>query len=284
MHGRQRVLLVTEDKKLALQQRNAKTAEPAGLSVIVSLHGLGISLVDNTHHREILYAGITSSGVIWETAKLKKTTKVYRAVSNRDNMLLEEAYQQYLRDLKANGATPSRYELDSGQLSGDFNGFKLYKPKERGLRRSFGSGFEFIFEKYSNRQIVHARLNKMQIDNKMDDCVFPVVFAPVPPPRSIFTDSMPRPFGEIEIGELIGTRTHVQHHIEYFKLLVQECHFRVDMSLINGVGSLFLNENQLKSELEHKKSVEMDIESAKQGNQLISKTYLILSCIYMFFF
>ena len=283
LHGRQRVLLFTDDKMLAFQQRSVNTTEPVEQSVVVSLHGLGISLVDNTHRREILYAGITSSGVIWETAKMNAMRPIYRAMSIRHNILLEDAFQQYSRNLTANGATASGRELDNGRLVVDFKELKVFKPKERLLRRSYRSGVELLFEKYCNRRLIHARLNKMQIDNQLEDCVFPIVFAPVPPPRSMATESIPHPFVEISIVELLGTQTDVQQY-EYFKLLVQECHFRVDMSLINGVGSLFVNENELKSELEHKKSVEMDIQSAKQGNTFSSKPQLcvrrtIVSCI-----
>ena len=264
LHGRQRVLLFTDDKMLAFQQRSVSTAEPVEQSVLVSLHGLGVSLVDNVHRREILYAGITSSGIIWETAKMNMIRPIYRAMIVRHNIMLEEAYQQYMRNLAANVTTNSRRELDGGRLLVDFKEHKVYKPKERLLRRSYRSGVELLFETYCNRRLIHARLNKIQIDNQLEDCVFPVVFAPVPPPRSIATESIPHPFVEISIVELIGQQTDVRQY-EYFKLLVQECHFRVDMSLINGVGSLFENESDLLSELEHKNSVELDIKSAKQG-------------------
>jgi vacuolar protein sorting-associated protein 13A/C len=180
--------------------------------------------------------------------------------------MLEEAFQQYMRNLSANIPTNSRRELDGGRLLVDFKELKVYKPKERLLRRSYRSGVELLFETYCNRRLIHARLNKLQIDNQLEDCVFPVVFAPVPPPRSIATESIPHPFVEISIVELVGQQTDVKQY-EYFKLLVQECHFRADMSLINGVGSLLANESDLVSELEHKHNVELDILSAKRGKK-----------------
>jgi vacuolar protein sorting-associated protein 13A/C len=36
---------------------------------------------------------------------------------------------------------------------------------------------------------LHAKVNRQQIDNQMYDCVFPVVLAPVPPPKSVAADS-----------------------------------------------------------------------------------------------
>ena len=267
LHGRQRVLLFTADESLAVHQRNITTAEPIEQSFTVSLHGLGLSLVDNINRKEILYAGITSSGVIWETAKMNKSRQIYRAMSIRHNILMEDAFQQYTRTLATNPNAPSRHELDSGKLLVDFKELKVYKPKERHLRRSYRSGLELLYENYCNRRLIHARLNKLQIDNQLEDCVFPIVFAPVPPPRSMATESIPHPFVEISIVELLGARQHADvPQYEYFKLLVQECHIRIDMSLVNAVGSLFVNESDLKSEQEHQKSFELDMESAQQGD------------------
>ena len=44
------------------------------------------------------------------------------------------------------------------------------------------------------------------------------------------------------------------------------------MSLVNALGTLFVNDSDLKSEYEHKRSVEFDIESAKQGEFTESKS------------
>jgi len=275
LHGRQRILLFTADESLAVHQRSiANASEPIEQSVTVSLHGLGVSLVDNIRRREILYAGITSSGVIWETAKMGKSRAIFRAMSIRHNSLLEEAYQQYCRNLSTDANTSSRRELDGGKLLVDFRELKVYKPKERYLRRSYRSGVELVYENYCNRRLIHARLNKLQIDNQLEDCVFPIVFAPVPPPRSMATESIPHPFVEISIVELLGARQQADvPQYEYFKLLVQECHIRVDMSLVNAVGTLFVNENDVKSEQERQRSFDLDMDSAKQGNRMCIRAH-----------
>lgn len=274
LHGRQRILLFTVDESLAVHQRSlAIASEPVEQSITVTLHGLGVSLVDNIHHQEILYAGITSSGVIWETAKMNKSREIYRAMSIRHNALLEEAFQQYTRSLAADPRTSSRRELDGGRLIVDFKELKVYKPKEKHLRRSYRSGVELLYENYCNRRLIHARLNKLQIDNQLEDCVFPIVFAPVPPPKSVATESIPHPFVEISIVELLGARQDADvPQYEYFKLLVQECHIRVDMSLVNAVGGLFVTESELKSEQEHRKNFELDMESAEQGRPASTQT------------
>ena len=69
---------------------------------------------------------------------------------------------------------------------------------------------------------------------------------------------------------------------EYVKLLVQEFHARIDMSLVNALGSLFVNDSDLKTEYEHKRSVELDIESAKQGK--IDNFFLFLFPFFSYVF
>ena len=317
LYGRQRILMFTVDQGLAIQQHGNPTGhEPVEQSVNIKLHGLGLSLVDNLYRREIMYIGITSSGVIWEGAKMNKSRPIYRALSIRQNALLEDAFQQYSRLLvtaagNAGGGgggggggghhqhtCNARRELDGGRLVVDFNEWRMFKPKERHIRRSYRSGVELEYSSYSNRRMVHARLNKLQIDNQLDDCIFPIVLAPVPPPRSMATESIPHPFVEISIVELLDQRSGDVSQYEYVKLLVQEFHARIDMSLVNALGTLFVNDSDLKSEYEHKRSVELDIESAKQGEFTESKSISssssshiivhfldhVFACLFFFFF
>ena len=85
LHGRQRVLLFTDNKTIASQQRNFDTSDPAEQSVFVSLQGLGILLMTKSNRWEILCAGITSS------AKQDMMQPKYSAFSIRRNILLKEA-------------------------------------------------------------------------------------------------------------------------------------------------------------------------------------------------
>lgn len=83
-------------------------------NVSILLHGLGVSLVDNVNRREILYAGITSSGIVWETSKKGRNRHIYRPVNMRESGVLEEAYQQYLRKLTTSGNTEGKRFLADG--------------------------------------------------------------------------------------------------------------------------------------------------------------------------
>lgn len=66
----QRVLLFTEVRSLAETAINV--FEIIQQEITVSLRGFGLSLVNNLTRQEIMYIGIASSGVIWETCKLNR--------------------------------------------------------------------------------------------------------------------------------------------------------------------------------------------------------------------
>lgn len=263
LHGRQRILLFTKDETFPIHFAEQNSQGSVEQSVSLLLHGLGVSLVDNLNKREILYAGITSSGVVWETAKKGRSRPIYRPVNIRENGLLEEAFQQYLWKLTSSGSADGKRTLSDGWMV-DFGNMTATKPKERLIRRTYKHGCEFSFLNHGNRRLFHLSLYKIQIDNQLNDCVFPVVFAPVPPPRSVATESIPHPFIEISIVEILNQQSEVNQY-EYFKLLIQECHVSVDMSLVNAIGTLFITESDLKSEMEHKKNVELDLQSARRG-------------------
>ena len=163
LDNRQRVLLFTCDPALADHLLNDTPTVPVEMTVTTSLHSVGISLIDNTNRKEILYAGITSSGITWETAKMNRNRTFYRPMSIRDNLLLEEAYQQYFRALVTNPQENAQREVDGGRILVDFKLGRIFKPKMRILRRSYRSGVELVYESYCNRSLIHARLNKIQV-------------------------------------------------------------------------------------------------------------------------
>ena len=66
---------------------------------------------------------------------------------------------------------------------------QLLSPNRRHLRRSFQSGVWLQLRSSAHQRQLHAKLNRLQLDNQLPDSVFPVVLAPVPPPKSIAADS-----------------------------------------------------------------------------------------------
>lgn len=63
------------------------------------------------------------------------------------------------------------------------------KPHRRYIRRTFQTGL-WVQHRASLHQVqLHAKVNRLQIDNQLSDCVFPVILGPVPPPKSIAQSS-----------------------------------------------------------------------------------------------
>lgn len=59
LDGRQRVLLFTDDVALVSKARQAEELEQPDQEINLSIHSLGLSLVNNENKKEISYIGIT---------------------------------------------------------------------------------------------------------------------------------------------------------------------------------------------------------------------------------
>jgi vacuolar protein sorting-associated protein 13A/C len=58
LDGMQRVLLFTLDMNIARDAQSAGELEPIDKEITVSIHGLGLSLINNLSHVEVMYIGI----------------------------------------------------------------------------------------------------------------------------------------------------------------------------------------------------------------------------------
>lgn len=58
LDGMQRVVLFTEDAVVATLCQAAGELEPFDTEIRLSVHGVGLSLVNNVNHTELMYLGI----------------------------------------------------------------------------------------------------------------------------------------------------------------------------------------------------------------------------------
>lgn len=148
----------------------------------MDVHGIGLSLVNNHKLCDIMYIGIASSGVIWEE---KKKSRYFKQMKIQEVQILEERYQQYLRNKQTGIEDHHLYFDGGGKIPIDFDNMMLKKSRPREIRRTFYPGL-WIQMKSSPYQLqLHAKINRIQIDNQLSDCIFPVVLAPVGPPKSV---------------------------------------------------------------------------------------------------
>ncbi|XP_066252738.1 intermembrane lipid transfer protein Vps13 isoform X1 [Euwallacea similis] len=230
LDGMQRVLLFTECRNLAESATNV--FEIIQQEITVSLHGFGLSLVNNLTRQEIVYIGIASSGVIWETCKLNR--KRYKPLATKESTHIENAFQHYLAQRTNSDTSFSGPVLIDNKIEVDFDLQQMYKPKKRNIRRTFQTGVWINMKTSPSQLQLHAKINRVQIDNQMYDCIFPVVLAPVPPPKSVAVDSGIKPFVEVSIVQLLVKNSQIRQ-FKYFKVLVQEFHIKVDLGFVNAV-------------------------------------------------
>lgn len=110
--------------------------------------------------------------------------KHFRQFGHKDNEALEDAYQKYLRQ------PHSSFEDFGRMFVGDdtevnFATNRMIKPRNRYIKRTFQTGLWVQMKTSSHQLQLHVKLNRLQIDNQIYGCTFPVVLAPVPPPKSV---------------------------------------------------------------------------------------------------
>ncbi|XP_056003796.1 intermembrane lipid transfer protein VPS13A-like isoform X2 [Ostrea edulis] len=243
LDGLQRILLFTEDLAVAINAQEAGELERIEQEINVSLKSVGVSLVNDVVQTEVAYLGITSSGIIWEEKK-----KRYKALNLKTTTLLETAYQKYVTDLELGHRPPEKLMLDN-KMEVNFQEMRMLKPNQRGIRRSFQDGVWIQYKTSPHQLQVHAKINRLQLDNQTNGYVFPTVLAPIPPPKSVASDSVPKPFAEVSIM----SRKHEHSNMlqfKYFKVLVQEMSLKVDQGFLNNVIDLFTSNQQVSRDQE----------------------------------
>ncbi|XP_076681161.1 vacuolar protein sorting 13C isoform X2 [Andrena cerasifolii] len=235
LDGTQRILLFTPNMKIAEDCQLVGDFETIEQDITLSIHGVGLSLVNNLTRLELLYMCIASSGIIWETCKTMSHR--WRALSTREVVLIEDGYQRYMREIQIGREVPQKMILEP-KLEIDYFNMEMLRPHRRYLRRNFQTGLWLQYRTSAHQVQLHAKINRLQIDNQLPDCVFPVILAPVPPPKSVALSSVMKPFAELSLVKRLLEHSTVQQ-FRYFKVLIQEFHVKVDIVFINALMGLF---------------------------------------------
>ncbi|XP_051657265.1 intermembrane lipid transfer protein VPS13A isoform X1 [Manacus candei] len=253
--GLQRIVLITEDENVFKLTYESVKAELAEQEIILSLQDVGISLVDNYLKQEVSYIGITSSDVVWETKPKKKSR--WRPMSVKQIEKLEQEFKDYSE------LSPSEnkiVELESNVLvclTPNGMDMKIQQPNEIPIRRNYLPALKVEYSSSAHQKSFRIQIYRIQIQNQIPGAIFPFVFYPIKPPKSITLDSAPKPFTDVSI--VMRTAGHSQiSHIKYFKVLIQEMDLRLDLGFLYALVALF-TQTDLPSdpEIQHfKKDVE----------------------------
>ncbi|KAH9640442.1 hypothetical protein HF086_018108 [Spodoptera exigua] len=261
LDGLQRVILFTDDPMLASGAYTVGEAETVDTELVLSMQGIGLSLVNDPEQLEIVYISISNSGIIWEQCKLG--ARRYKKIEGTKVLQLEECYQRYLSEkIVSDEPIPPRVFIDE-KIEVDFEEMRQLKPSVRILRRTLQPGLWASYGLTAHSRRLHARLHRLQIDQQLPLPTFPVVLAPVPPPRSITNEdpSGMKPFIEVSIVERLMEHSKVRQY-KYYKVLIQEFHVKVDMGLINALMGMF--PQRLLNEQEALDAFLLDLEKAGQ--------------------
>ncbi|XP_027526552.1 vacuolar protein sorting-associated protein 13A isoform X3 [Neopelma chrysocephalum] len=234
--GLQRIVLITEDENVFKLTYESVKAELAEQEIILSLQDVGISLVDNYLKQEVSYIGITSSDVVWETKPKKKSR--WRPMSVKQIDKLEQEFKDYSE------LSPSEnkiIELESNVLvclTPNGMDMKIQQPNEIPIRRNYLPALKVEYSSSAHQKSFRIQIYRIQIQNQIPGAIFPFVFYPIKPPKSITLDSAPKPFTDVSI--VMRTAGHSQiSHIKYFKVLIQEMDLRLDLGFLYALVALF---------------------------------------------
>ncbi|XP_058914527.1 intermembrane lipid transfer protein VPS13C isoform X3 [Kogia breviceps] len=230
LDGRQRVLLFTDDVALVSKALQAEEMEQANHEITFSLHSLGLSLVNNENKQEVSYIGITSSGVVWEMKPKQK----WKPFSQKKIILLEKSYKKYLESRDLGWIKlDDNFEVNFGK-----DPMEMRLPVRCPIKRDFLSGIQVEFKQSPHQRSLRARLFWLQVDSQLPGTVFPVVFHPVAPPKSIALDSEPKPFIDLSVITRFNEYSKVLQ-FKYFMVLIQEMALKVDQGFLGAITALF---------------------------------------------
>nr|XP_045626468.1 vacuolar protein sorting-associated protein 13C-like isoform X1 [Procambarus clarkii] len=233
LNNSQRCLLFTDDSSIAKNALTAVELERFELDIGLSFSSIGLSLVDDIKRKEVVYASLASSGVVWEHRKVKG--KKHRAFTHAQTEVIEKAYQLFQNQIKAISdvsAVQSCFDLNK-TLEVDFATMTCNKPFKRKIRRTFQPGIWFQMKTSSHQKQIHLKINSVQIDNQMTDVMFPVVLARVPTSRSVMAETVAKPFCEVSIVQRMTSPLFTQ--FKYLAVLIQEFHVKVELPFVFAV-------------------------------------------------
>ncbi|KAF7241589.1 Vacuolar protein sorting-associated protein 13C [Varanus komodoensis] len=128
------------------------------------------------------------------------------------------------------------------------------------IRRDFLSGIDVEFKQSAHQQSLRAKLCWLQVDNQLPGSVFPIVFHPVAPPKSIALDSEPKPFIDVSIIIRFNEYSKVLQ-FKYSMVLIQEMALRIDQGFLGAVIELFTPSTDPEAETQRVKLIQRDIDA-----------------------
>uniref|UniRef100_A0A8C5MNH3 Vacuolar protein sorting 13 homolog A n=1 Tax=Leptobrachium leishanense TaxID=445787 RepID=A0A8C5MNH3_9ANUR len=272
LEGLQRIVLFTEDESVFQVTYDSEKAELAEQEITISLSNVGISLVNNYSKQEVSYIGITSSDVVWENKKKSR----WRPLSVKQTEKLEEAFKEYTESVPTENKI---VELDPNIqvcLTPTFSNMKIVQSSTS-VRRSFLPALKLEYSASAHQTSIRVQVYRIQIQNQIPGAIFPFVFYPIKPPKSVTLDS-----GLFWQCWIFVDRSYVFiAFFLYFKVLIQEMDLRIDLGFLYALADLFTQSGDVpKDQVELFKK---DVESLQTELSAVSSTDTSQVSLYEYF-
>lgn len=227
LEGPQRVLVFTQDERIAYQARSNVDAEKSNMELFVSLSGIGVSLAleSNYCQKELAYVSVTDSAPVWEVM-----------VAHRWKLLTLEL-ASWIEDKWKQDQKKAQMK---DYVHVDFEKMQMTKPFYGDLRRRYYPGLWLQYRKSEQQSYLHCKLHKIQVDNQLHDAVFPTVLYPTPVPQHIVRRVGMKPCIEVAVMKRHRPAQN-QDVYKFVKVLVQEFSIQLDKGFLLSVYDILSN-------------------------------------------
>uniref|UniRef100_A0A3B3URY5 Vacuolar protein sorting 13 homolog A n=1 Tax=Poecilia latipinna TaxID=48699 RepID=A0A3B3URY5_9TELE len=238
--GLQRVVVFTENQRIFKRLVENESLRHAEQEVILWLHDMGISLVNNNNSQEISFIGITSSDIVWEIKPKKKGR--WKTLSTEEVGMLENHFREYsdstpidncIADLENN------FQVCFTPTGSDMH---MLQPVAAPLRRLHLPGVKVEYSISPRQRAYRVQIHRIQIQNQIPGAIFPFVFYPIKLPKSIAKDTEPKPLIDLSIVTRTAGHTDISR-IKYFKVLIQEMDLKLDLGFLYAILDFVTPEN-----------------------------------------
>lgn len=217
MDGYQRVFALAQDERIAYQYRMRINSERSNIEVYMSLSGVSLSVCvqTNTVVKELAHVSISDSLPRWELNVSHK----WRQLSPDLTTWIEDKYQTDQK--KCNLKEYIHIDLEKMQMT---------KPFFSELRRTYNPCIWLQLRKSETHTYLHLKCQRLQIDNQLNEAVFPTVFYPAPLTADVRSKQNPC----LEIVALKQYRPSLNQDVyKYLKILLQEYCVNLDRGFVN---------------------------------------------------
>ncbi|XP_023200047.1 vacuolar protein sorting-associated protein 13A isoform X2 [Xiphophorus maculatus] len=238
--GLQRVVVFTENQRIFKKLLENESLRHAEQEVILWLHDMGISLVNNNNSQEISFIGITSSDIVWEI-KPKKRGR-WKTLNTEEVEMIENRFKEYCDSSPIDNCIANMENNFQVCFTPSGTDMHMMQPVAAPLRRHHLPGVKVEYSISPRQRSYRVQIHRIQIQNQIPGAIFPFVFYPIKLPKSIAKDTEPKPLIDLSIVTRTAGHTDISR-IKYFKVLIQEMDLKLDLGFLYAILDFVTPEN-----------------------------------------